>query len=215
MKKYMHFHQPKFVIGENVYNLLSIHNGEVLKRILDDFESEGYKFEVWKMPAKKFGVPQMRMRLIIVGVRNDIYAKYGMPSRPEEDENIRTIEWAIDDLKNITDESVPNQSQYFKAHRTPGPVTVQGDEVSRRDQPAYTVRANSRSHVHFHYESPRRLTVRECARVQTFPDSFIFNHSLTTNMKQIGNAVPPLLAFKVGEQLANFIEAHNLEVYDA
>ena len=206
MKEYMHIHKPKFVVGENVYNLMCLQNGEVIKKIIYDFEEEGYKFTIWKMPAKHYGVPQMRLRIIIVGIRNDIYEQKGFPLKPLEEEPIRDIEWAIGDLINVEDETVPNQSQYFKAHRTPGDIIVQGDETSKRNQPAYTVRANSRSHVHFHYELPRRLTVRECARIQTFPDSFVFKHSLTTNMRQIGNAVPPLLAYKVGCSFKDYIK---------
>jgi len=204
MKRYMNFHKPKMVIGENVYNLLNMKNGEVLKRILSDFEEEGYKFTVWKMPCKKYGIPQMRMRIIVVGIREDIFERKGFPIPPEESSDIKTIEWAIGDLINVTDESIPNQSQYFRANKTPG-NGVQGDEVSKRDQPAYTVRANSRSHIQFHYELPRRLTVRECARIQTFPDTFVFKHSLTRNMRQIGNAVPPLLAYKVGCSVKNYL----------
>jgi DNA (cytosine-5-)-methyltransferase len=204
MKRYMHIHKPKFVIGENVLNLLRINNGETIKTILSDFEEEGYKFTVWTMHAKNYGVPQMRIRIIIVGVRNDIYEKYGFPVQPKEEKEIKTIEWAIGDLIDVTDETVPNQSQYFRAAKTPG-NGVQGDETSKRDCPAYTVRANSRSHIQFHYELPRRLTVRECARIQTFPDSYVFTGSITTNTRQIGNAVPPVLAYKVGQALKDYL----------
>lgn len=60
--------------------------------------------------------------------------------------------------------------------------------------------------MHFHYSLNRRLTVRECARIQTFPDTFVFKHSKTTSIMQIGNAVPPMLAHAVGKSIATFVE---------
>jgi DNA (cytosine-5)-methyltransferase 1 len=107
-------------------------------------------------------------------------------------------------LANVTDESVKNQSQYFKASKAKR-GNGQGDEMSNPDKPAYTVRANAKSRVQFHYSLPRRLTVRECARIQTFPDAFIFPHSATTNIMQIGNAVPPILAYRVAKSIHSFL----------
>jgi DNA (cytosine-5)-methyltransferase 1 len=66
---------------------------------------------------------------------------------------------------------------------------------------AYAVRANPKARVHFHYELPRRMTVRECARLQSFPDEFIFPHATSSNILHIGNAVPPIVAHAVGKEL--------------
>ena len=118
--------------------------------------------------------------------------------------NHRTIEWAIGDLVDITDESVPNQSQFFAASKAKK-GNGQGDEINDSTKPAYTIRANPKSRVQFHYSLPRRLTVRECARIQTFPDDFVFKHSKTTSMSQIGNAVPPVLAHIVATSVAEFM----------
>jgi DNA (cytosine-5)-methyltransferase 1 len=112
----------------------------------------------------------------------------------------RAIDDALDDLMPITDETVTNQSQYFVATAaTKG--GGQGDHVSKRGQLAYTVRANAKARIHFHYELPRRLTVRECARLQSFPDHFVFPHSAMNAMTQIGNAVPPIVGYRVAESL--------------
>lgn len=116
----------------------------------------------------------------------------------------RPIEWAIDDLRNIDDETLPNQSQYFVATRATAGAG-QGDQVSRRGEVAYTVRANAKARVHFHYDLNRRLTVRECARLQAFPDDFVFPYAAMTNMLHIGNAVPPILGHFVGSSVARFL----------
>ena len=137
-------------------------------------------------------------------MRNDIFNKAGAPIKPVETGIIHPIEWAIGDLVNVTDETVPNQSQYFLASRAKN-GNGQGDETSKVGEPAYTIRANAKSRVHFHYSLNRRLTVRECARIQTFPDTFVFRHSKTTSIMQIGNAVPPMLAHAVGKSIATFV----------
>lgn len=201
--KYMVVHRPKLVVGENVLHLERLHGGAVLRTILTDLESAGYTFRVWKMFAPHYGVPQNRTRLILVGRRNDLP---GFPEKPEPTHvsKQRSIDWAISDLESVVDETVPNQSQFFvasKAKRGNG----QGDEVSRAGQPSYCVRANAKSRVQFHYSLPRRLTVRECARLQTFPDTFVFPHSTTTNVMQIGNAVPPLLAHRVATAMREYL----------
>ena len=204
MVRYMKYHHPKIVIGENVPNLEKMDNGTIIEKIVKDFKNCGYKFNVWRLEAKKYGVPQDRIRLIFMGIRNDIYKKAGFPIKPAETNVIHPIEWAIGDLVNVTDESVPNQSQYFLANKAKK-GNGQGDETSKKGEPAYTIRANAKSRVHFHYSLNRRLTVRECARLQTFPDTFVFKHSKTTSIMQIGNAVPPMLAHVVGKSLEAYI----------
>lgn len=210
MVRYMKTHHPAIVVGENVPNLERMDNGEVLKKIVADFEKCGYTFSVWRLEAKKYGVPQDRIRLIFIGIRNDIYKIAGAPKRPAETDEIHPIEWAIGDLEGVTDESIPNQSQFFLANKAKK-GNGQGDEKSKKGEPAYTIRANAKSRVHFHYSLDRRLTVRECARIQTFPDSFSFKHSKTTNIMQIGNAVPPMLAHAVGTSLSEYIQTKKFE----
>lgn len=201
---YMKQHQPEVVVGENVINLLRIGDGTVIEKIVNDFTDAGYRFEVWHLDASKYGVPQNRQRLFFIGVRNDLP---GFPSRPipSTPDQPNTIKWAIDDLIDVVDESVPNQSQYFKASKAKK-GNGQGDEKSKADSPAYTIRANPKSRVQFHYALDRRLTVRECARIQTFPDDFFFPHSMTTSMFEIGNAVPPILAYQVATSIAQYLK---------
>lgn len=202
MIEYMNTHRPAVVVGENVPGLARLQGGAILETILRDLTATGYRFKVWSLYCPDYGLPQSRTRLILVGVRNDIE---GFPVIPPPTHLMahRSIDDAIGDLEAVSDEAVPNQSQYFVATAaTAG--GGQGDHVSKRGQLAYTVRANAKARIHFHYSLPRRLTVRECARLQSFPDEFVFPHSAMNAMTQIGNAVPPIIANSVGRSLVEF-----------
>lgn len=203
---YMNKHRPSIVVGENVINLKRMENGKVLEKMTSDLSNAKYEVQVWNMFAPDYGVPQRRTRLFIIGVRKDIFNNYGFPQKPIAmfEDNHRSIEWAIGDLVDITDDSVPNQDQYFGASRAKK-GNGQGDESNTKDKPAYTIRANPKSRVQFHYSLNRRLTVRECARIQTFPDNFRFTHAKTRSISQIGNAVPPILAYEVAKSIAIFL----------
>ncbi|PZS06410.1 MAG: DNA (cytosine-5-)-methyltransferase [Candidatus Chloroheliales bacterium] len=209
---YMDYHRPEVVVAENVLNLKRMDKGAVLSHILTELETLGikggekaYRFQKWVLFAPDYGVPQKRTRLFLIGVRADLPGQPQEPATTFLRMNYRTIEWAIRDLENITDDSVmPNQSQYFKANVAER-GWKQGDERSRAGEPAYTVRANAKSRIQFHYKLDRRLTVRECARIQTFPDNFRFPHSATSNIMEIGNAVPPILAYQVAESVKDYL----------
>ncbi len=208
MVEYAELHKPGVIVAENVPHLAKLQEGRLLQEIVGDFEEVGYDVRVWTLYCPDYGLPQNRTRLIFVGVRKDIAAVAGRPSAPAPAIFQRpvAIDDAIDDLESITDETIPNQSQYFVATKaTKG--AGQGDQVSLRGQVAYAVRANPKARVHFHYELPRRLTVRECARIQSFPDQFVFPFSTSTNMMQIGNAVPPIIGHAVAEEIAHYLAA--------
>lgn len=208
MIKYANRYNPEIVIGENVPGLENIKDGKVLDKITKDLSRAGhlgYRVDVWKMYAPDYGVPQSRTRLIIVGVRNDLAGFPAKPTPAFNENNYHSTRWAIEDLEAIIDDTVPNQSQYFRASRA-NRGNGQGDEISPADLPSYTIRANAKSRVQFHYSLPRRLTVRECARIQTFPDTFVFPHSATTNIMEIGNAVPPMLGNLVANSIQKYLE---------
>jgi DNA (cytosine-5)-methyltransferase 1 len=203
MSRYAAARKPLLVVAENVAHLPRLNDGEDLKKICRSFSRAGYRHVLWKVFSPDYGVPQARDRVILVFIRKDIDVD-PIPPVAEFEGRHRTVEWAIGDLIGIDDERVSNQSQYFRAGLAKS-GNGQGDEVSPRHAPGYTVRANAKSRVQFHYELPRRLTIRECARLQTFPDSFVFPHAATTNIRQIGNAVPPVLAHAVAKSIANFL----------
>lgn len=201
--EYMRHHQPMIAVGENVPNMVQMEDGKVWEKIKADLEGAGYRCKLWKLHAADYGVPQNRERLILMCVRNDVE---GEPSMPVGNKDARpSIEWAIGDLVDVAGDKMPNHDQYFRAglaRKGHG----QGDEVSIRDEPALTIRANAKSRIQFHYELKRRLTMRECARIQSFPDRFIFPHAATQNVKEIGNAVPPVFAHVVADSVFVFLE---------
>lgn len=160
---------------------------------------------MWTLYAPDYGVPQRRTRLFIVAVREDLNGFPKSPIKTHNENNYLTAKWAIRDLELVEDESIANQSQFFKASKAKK-GNGQGDEKTPANSPSYTIRANAKSRVQFHYSLERRLTVRECARLQTFPDNFTFPHSATSNIMQIGNAVPPILANKVAISIAEYLE---------
>lgn len=203
MAEYMRAHRPDMVVGENVPHLATLHEGQYLKTILRDFEDEGYNFTVWNLFAPDYGLSQSRRRLFLIGVRKDLGLPPAAPA-PTHKLRHRPIEDAIGDLVSVTDESVTNQSQYFVATKaTAG--GGQGDHVNRRGELAYCIRANAKARIQFHYELERRLTVRECARLQSFPDEFVFPFAAMSSMTQIGNAVPPILAHHVARAVAEHL----------
>jgi DNA (cytosine-5)-methyltransferase 1 len=203
--KYASKRKPKVIVAENVSHITRLNGGKDFAKILGDFDQVGYRMHVWNVRAPDHGVPQERNRVFLVGVRKDLPGKPVCPKASFTTRH-RSIEWAIGDLAKDPRTSVPNQNEFFLAARAKT-GHGQGDEISKRNAPGYTVRANAKSRVQFHYELSRRLTIRECARLQTFPDTFKFIHAPTTSISQIGNAVPPLLAHRIARSVAKFLSS--------
>ena len=203
LSEYMEVHRPKLVIAENVPHLARLSSGAYLKAIIRDFESKGYAFDVWDLYAPDFGLPQSRRRLFLIGVRDDIS---GFPEEPVPShyQSHVPINEGLADLESVVDESVTNQGQYYVATRASS-GGGQGDHTNKVGKVAYCIRANARGRIQFHYSLDRRLTVRECARLQSFPDQFVFPYSTQRNLTLIGNAVPPILGHHVGRSIANFL----------
>lgn len=201
--RYMKLHQPKVVVAENVPHLARLAGGKYLDHILSEFTRCGYRFNVWELYCPEYGLPQSRRRLFMVGVRNDLQ---GFPKKPisTHKSHFFTVDEALSDLEKISNESVTNQSQYFVASRASS-GGGQGDHCNRIGDVAYCIRANSRGRIQFHYNLDRRLTVRECARLQSFPDEFVFPFTTQRNLTLIGNAVPPIVAHKVALSISNYL----------
>lgn len=205
LSEYMAHHRPKLVIGENVPHLARLNGGIYLQTILREFEREGYRFDVWDLYAPDYGLPQSRRRLFLIGVRDDIVG-YPVCPKPTHHGSRVSVDVALKDLEPIEDETVPNQGQFYVASRaTAG--GGQGDHTNQIGNVAYCIRANARGRIQFHYSLPRRLTVRECARLQAFPDEFVFPFTTQRNLTLIGNAVPPLLAFHVASAVSQFLQS--------
>lgn len=204
MVDYMRLHQPRVVIGENVPLLKGMKEGKLLDQIVGDLTAVGYRVGYWFLNCPDYGLPASRRRIFIICVRNDLP---GFPVAPVPTHVMRqvSIDEALDDLIEIEDESIPNQSQYFVATKATAGAG-QGDQTSERGKLGYAVRANAKARIHFHYELPRRLTVRELARLQSFPDEFVFPFAAGPNVILIGNAVPPIVGHAVTKSVLTYLE---------
>lgn len=215
--------QPYFFLAENVEGMLSTRHNEALKNIIIAFDEAGYKLSYKLLNAAEYGVPQNRKRVIFVGFRNDLEFEFEFPSPHAEQYTVRD---AIGNIKqhpkpaldanhtNGHGEGISNH-EYWQGSFSY--IFMSRNRVLNWDKPSYTIQASGRQ-VSLHPNSPdmikeskdvrqfsktnfeklRRLTIRECARIQTFPDEFIFYYSsLDNGYKMVGNAVPVDFAFAI------------------
>lgn len=186
--------RPKAFVAENVRGLLNHGGGETFRTIMADFGELGYELS-WRLyKAKEYGVPQTRERVIIVGTRADLPA-FAHP--PIVTPTPVTSREALSDLESAEWGAVANH-EWARCKRNKG----QGNGTLNPDAPAPTMRAEHHGNIEFHYALPRRLSAREAARIQTFPDDFVFGRSMGDAYRQVGNAVPPVLAWHVAAALA-------------
>ena len=175
--------QPKIFVAENVKGLLMKHNASSLLQILTDFSTLGYHVSYQLYNAADYGVPQTRERVIIVGTRQDMPTF--IPPIPVSSRHI-TAKEAIADLEHLP--SNPDNNHIWSlANKS----ADQGNRKLKADRAGYTIRAECHGNIQFHYHLNRRISMREAARIQSFPDSFIFDAKLREMERQIGNAVPP------------------------
>lgn len=208
-------YQPLWFLAENVGGLKSANEGKAFEKIKADMIGAGYKIYPNLYKFEQYGVPQARHRMIIVGIREDLPYEFKIPS-PEPYKNVDvTCKTALEVPKmpkNVTNNEMTKQSQqvverlkYIKpgqnAFTADIPeelqLKVKGAKISqiykRLDptKPAYTVTGSGGGGTHiYHYAEPRALTNRERARLQTFPDDYVFEGSKESVRKQIGMAVP-------------------------
>lgn len=216
---------PKFFIAENVPGIISKNNIDEFENIIDKFKNIGYNVQHKKLNAAYFNVPQSRKRVIIVGIRQDINFDYEFP---EESNTVTTQDDYLGDMpcskptkKESYDEEIlhlANHEHYIGGFSS---RYMSRNRVRKWDEPAYTVQANAR-HQKLHPRAPkmvkiskgnwkfkagledlyRRYSVREAARIQTFPDNFIFHYdNIRKGYKMIGNAVPVNLANSIAESI--------------
>ncbi len=208
MAKVVEMIKPKIFLAENVKGLISWQNGLAIRTIIEDFAKLGYKVQYKLFNTADYGVPQVRERVIIVGIREDISAdfEWAPPTHSCTDNELLpwvTIKDAIGDLEDDEKhQSLPNYG-YSKAKLFPG---TQGNTKTKADKPAPTIRAEHHGNIEFHYSLPRRLSAREAARIQSFPDDFVFFRSVSDAYRQIGNAVAPVFAWHIAEMIKNILD---------
>lgn len=209
--------RPKFFLAENVKGLLSIGGGEVIKMIVSDFESIGYRVKYKVLNAADYGVPQTRQRVIITGVRSDIDFDYVYPSPTHDRDGFFGMpRWVSvgEAMERIPDPDQPNTlpnhtySKYklningYIGHRLLDPS---------KPAPTVTARGDNRGGVVIlpHPNGLRRMSCRELAAVQSFPLTFEFMGNNSSIYRQIGNAVPPLLGKAVSEVFCEYERSVN------
>lgn len=205
--------RPKIFVAENVKGLLTANAGLAIRIITDDFANAGpgYKIHMTLLNAADFGVPQRRERVFIVGVRKDLEGDFDFPEPTHappllaDERDLSPWITAKEALADLEDEerlkSMPNW-EWSKASKNRG----QGNNPIKPDEPSPTIRAEHHGNIEFHYSLPRRLSVREAARLQSFPDDFVFQAPMSEAYKLVGNAVPPVLAWHLAVAIQEFLE---------
>lgn len=192
--------QPKIFVAENVKGLLMRHNAKSLERVIQDFTALGYQVQYQLYSAADYGVPQTRERVIIIGTR-ETHVPYIPPKSTHAGSHI-TARQAISDLETRAED--PEFSHIWsRASKS----AEQGSRHLKADRPGYTIRAECHGNIQFHYELPRRMSMREAARFQSFPDNFRFDAGLRETERMIGNAVPPVLAWHVANSVKRYLKS--------
>lgn len=212
--------QPKWFIAENVSGLQSANDGQAFSRILFDLIESGYRITPHLYKFQDYGVPQTRHRIIIVGIRNDVGLDFRVPAPTHgsgtqnpyrtalqalteppisedapNNEFTRHMNKVIEMLNHIP----PGENAWYEGIPEKLQLNVKGARMSQiykrlnPDAPAYTVTGSGGGGTHiYHWDEPRALTNRERARLQTFPDDFVFCGGKEKVRQQVGMAVPPL-----------------------
>jgi len=223
--------KPLFFLAENVSGMLASRHSEALENIKKHFTDSGYTLSFKLLNAHDYNVPQDRKRIFFVGFRKDLNLQFKFP---EPLDRKLFLKDAIEDLKesalsaqNKTYSNGDACELFNHEYMTGGfsSMYMSRNRVRAWDEPSFTIQAGGR-HAPLHPQAPkmelvekdkrkfvdgkeelyRRLSIRECARIQTFPDEHKFYYkNLTAGYKMVGNAVPPNLAYilanSIGEQL--------------
>lgn len=206
---------PKFVLMENVIGLRSMLHGKVEEKIINDLRELGYSVNVTILNSADYYVPQLRKRVIFVG--NNIGKKNYHPSPLLTPEQYQTTSDAIGDLishpdnkafnHEVTRHSPEMQERLMRVPEGKSLYDNYSDAWKKCpwDEPSCTIKENHGG-VNIHPKLPRVLTVREMARLQSFPDRFIFRGAKKWQQVQVGNAVPPLLGKAIGLAIRKSLE---------
>lgn len=206
-------YKPQWFLAENVGGIQSANAGVAFKRIQKDMRNAGYNIYPHLYKFEEYGIPQARHRVIIIGIRKDIDVTFKVPS--PEAYTMKTCRQAIEEPPIPADaannEQTKQSTQVIERLKyiKPGEnaftanipehlqLKVKGAKISQiykrldPEKPSYTITGSGGGGTHvYHWEEPRALTNRERARLQTFPDDFVFEGSKESVRKQIGMAVP-------------------------
>ncbi len=219
--------EPLFFLAENVSGILLPRHKEAFESILNEFKSLNYNVTYYLLNANDFNVPQDRKRVIIVGYHKKMGKLFKAPEAILPKPTLKDAIWDLRRAKAAKEKNYANEIENLQCpnheYMNGGFSTIymSRNRVRSWDEPSFTIQAGGR-HAPIHPQAPkmkfieqnkrvfvpgkedlyRRLSVRECARIQTFPDKFIFKyHNVTDGYKMVGNAVPVEFA----RQLASVI----------
>jgi len=216
--------KPKYFVMENVARLYTHNKTKTRQEIIDDFNKIGYYVECKVLNSADYGVAQVRKRVIFIGSRvtNEILFPSPIVNK------FKSVKEAIDDLpilESSQTSTIPNHKAMNHTEqmltkmsfipdggdRTAIPLSLRPTSGDVRkyikyssSKPSVTVTGDMRKI--FHYSQNRALTVRELARLQSFPDSFIFKGKSISQQQQVGNAVPPLMAEEIAKSILEMIK---------
>lgn len=215
--------KPRVFVLENVAAMEKHNKGKTIKEIVSSFKEIGYDIKYKVLNAVNYGVPQERRRIFIVGTLGENNFEY-----PHEINKTVTVKDAIDDLPKLENgetSEIPNHTAMKHSAQMLEKMSYVSDGGNRNDIPESLrpksgdsrkyIRYNSKKPSFcvtgdmrkiFHYSQNRALTCRELARLQTFPDSFVFLGNTGKVQQQIGNAVPVLLANKIALQVKEVLD---------
>lgn len=233
------FH-PKFFLAENVSGMLADRHSIAVQNILEMFDEAGYDVAFSLVNAKDYGVAEERKRVFYIGFRKDLGIDFGFPKGSTKDDDkkitLRDIIWDLQETavpsgeKNHHNPEAINNNEYFTGAYSP--IFMSRNRVKAWDEQAFTVQASGRQ-CQLHPQAPkmvkvgqndcrfvegkehlyRRMTIREVARVQGFPDDFKFIYEDTnTAYKMIGNAVPVNLAYEIAVAIKMYLEGNGPSV---
>lgn len=218
--------KPKFFVAENVSGMLADIHKDAVANIVSMFEGAGYNLNIKLLNASDYGIAQDRKRVFYIGFRKDLVVDFNWPDCIYKKLTLRDIIWDIKDNailaignKANVDKCLVSNHEYMNGGFSS--IYMSRNRVRGWDEQSFTIQAGGR-HAPIHPNAPkmlfieqnkrvfvpgkeqlyRRLSVRECARIQTFPDNFIFHYSdITNGYKMIGNAVPVKLAEIIGKEV--------------
>lgn len=218
--------EPEAFVFENVPGLLTINNGEDWEKLYENFQVEtGYDIHTETLNAADYGVPQIRKRVFVVGFRQPAEFTFPKP-RYRDPSSLNLLNQNISDwipaklaLENVDglynhDIRIHGDRVRSRYEKIPPGGRDKVDHTDRiePEKPSGTVLVGSKSgggRPHIHPYIPRHITVREAARLQSFPDWYKLLGTSTAQYRQIGNAVPPLLALAVGESIRHTLKSLN------
>lgn len=231
--------QPKFFLAENVSGILAKRHSQAVNNFMQLFDQAGYDVYLSMLNANDYDVPEDRDRVFFIGFRKDLRIRdYSFPLPMKHKPTLRETIWDLQFSvlpakdKNKTNGNsclVPNNEYFIGAF---SPIFMSRNRVRSWDEPGFTVQASGRQ-CQLHPQAPkmikidknkqkfaegyenlyRRMSVREVARVQTFPDNFKFIYEdIDYGYKMIGNAVPVNLAYHLASSIINIFQRHNIKI---